>query len=250
VLLKGHCRYCHSKLSAQYPLVELATGGIFVCVYYLLSRNFFVDADYMNNAVHILDFGVSIPLIYYFIVTTALISLFLTDFKFGMLYDKIIFPTIIFVILYKISVIAYYGYEQYIKLNSSAIGQAFLKAGLLNNHLNFATKTFIETIIGSFAIALFFLILIIVTKGRGMGGGDLKLGFLVGLLSGWPNMVASIFVGFLTGAIASCILLIAKKKNIGQTVPFGPFLILACFIVMFFGNQLFNWYIKDIVALK
>jgi prepilin signal peptidase PulO-like enzyme (type II secretory pathway) len=204
----------------------------------------------MNIAQHILNYGISIPLIYYFIVTTALISLLLTDYKYGMLYDKIMYPTIIFVLIYKLIVIGYYAYIEYTTLSGFELGRAFLRAGLLNNHLNYAVTTFMHTLLGSIGVALFFLLLIIVTKGRGMGGGDLKLGFLVGLLAGWPNMVVAIFLGFLTGALASCILIVARKKNIGQTIPFGPFLILACFIIMFFGNQLFDWYIKDVVALK
>jgi len=52
----------------------------------------------------------------------------------------------------------------------------------------------------------------------------------------------------LTGALISIILLLAQKKGLKQTIPFGPFLILACFIIMFFGNQLFSWYTEGILG--
>jgi prepilin signal peptidase PulO-like enzyme (type II secretory pathway) len=161
---------------------------------------------------------------------------------------SILIPAIIGVLLYKITVICYYLTTYYLKLNGNEFGRNLLKAGMLTNHAGFAINTFLQTIAGSLGIGLFFLILIIVTKGRGMGGGDLKLGFLIGLLTGWPNMTVSLFLGFLTGACFSIILLLAKRKGLRNTVPFGPFLIVACYIVMFFGNQLFSWYTVGILG--
>ncbi|MDQ3239388.1 MAG: prepilin peptidase, partial [bacterium] len=76
----------------------------------------------------------------------------------------------------------------------------------------------------------------------------LKLGFLVGLLTNWPNMLVAIFIGFLTGALTSCILLLIKRKSIRSTVPFGPFLIFGCYVVIFFGNELFEWYSRTLLG--
>lgn len=250
IQLKGKCRYCSKPLSKQYIFVEIATGIIFSVIYFLVSRQEFVSADYLNNAIHIVDFGIFIPLIFFYIVTTSLLILLITDYKYGMLYDKVVIPTIIFVLAYRIAVIGYNYFHLYSFLNKTKIGQYFIKSGLAISHAQFASNIFLYTLLGSIGIALFFLLLIIITKGRGMGGGDLKLGFLIGLLSGWPNMVVSIFIGFLTGAIASCILLLVRKRSVGQTIPFGPFLILGCFIVMFFGDQLFGWYINNILGLR
>ncbi len=248
--LRGKCRYCEKPIARQYFIVELVSGIIFTLIYYLVSRNAYVSADYLNNSIHIVDFGIIIPLIFLYVVTTSLLILFITDIKYGMLYDKIVIPTIIFVLIYRIVVITYNYFHIYSYLNKSEMGKYFIKSGLAFNHVQFSSNTFLYTLIGSIGIALFFLTLIIITRGRGMGGGDLKLGFLIGLLSGWPNMVVSIFMGFLTGAITSCILLLVRKKNVGQTIPFGPFLILGCFIVMFFGDQLFGWYINNILGLR
>ncbi len=245
---KGRCAYCKVKLSNQYIIIEIATALIFTTVYLLVTSYRFTYADYMNNAIHILDFGPTIPLLFYFVVSIPLIALFITDFKYGMLYDRILLPTIVFVLSYKVIVIMYYTATYYIQLQGSEFGKKLIEAGMVTNLATFATNTFLQTIAGSIAIGLFFLLLIVVTKGRGMGGGDLKLGFLIGLLTGWPNMVVAIFLGFLTGAFVSIILVIAQRRKVKQTIPFGPFLIIACFIVMFFGNQLFSWYTVDILG--
>jgi leader peptidase (prepilin peptidase) / N-methyltransferase len=248
IALRGKCRYCKTKLSIQYFIVELVTGLAYVAIFYLLDSNKFTQTDYLNNAIHILDFGILIPLLFYFIITPALIALCITDFKYGMLYDKILIPTIIFVLIYKVLTITYYFITLYSRLKDNDFGKILIQVGYLTKHTEFAIQPFIYTLLGSIGIGVFFLVLIIVTKGRGMGGGDLKLGFLIGLLSGWPNMIISIFLGFLTGALASCILLVLRRKNLRQTIPFGPFLILGCYLVIFYGDVIFNWYSKTLLG--
>jgi leader peptidase (prepilin peptidase)/N-methyltransferase len=65
---------------------------------------------------------------------------------------------------------------------------------------------------------------------------------LVGLLTGWPNMVVAIFLSFLTGALVGVILMSMSAKKFGDTIPFGPFLVLAAFITLFFGDLIWGWY--------
>jgi prepilin signal peptidase PulO-like enzyme (type II secretory pathway) len=250
IIQKGKCKNCSAKLSPQYFIIELITALLFVLVYYLVTTNYFVSLDYLHNSLHITEFGPIIPLIYYLTITSAMIALFMSDLKYGMLYDKITIPIIIFVIVYKIVVISFYSATMYKNLESNEFGKALISAGFVESKAKAATNTFLYTAAGSIGIALFFLTLIIVTKGRGMGGGDLKLGFLIGLITGWPNMTMSLFLGFLTGAFISCILLLTKRKGIRQTIPFGPFLIAACFITMFFGDTLFGWYTTSILGLN
>lgn len=250
LFLRGKCRYCDAKLSIQYFVVEILMGIAYMLIFYMLDSNRFTQTDYLNNSLHILDFGIIIPLFFYFIITPALIALCITDFKYGMLYDKILLPTILFVLIYKVLTIGYYFVTLYLKLKDNDFGKILIQVGYLTQHTSFAIQPFIYTLLGSIGVGLFFLTLIIVTKGRGMGGGDLKLGFLIGLLSGWPNMIISIFLGFLTGALASCILLVIGRKNIKQTIPFGPFLIIGCYIVIFFGDLLFSWYSKTLLGIN
>ena len=78
-----------------------------------------------------------------------------------------------------------------------------------------------------------------------MGLGDVKLGILMGLVLGWPNVLSSLFLAFLSGAIVGLGLIIVQKKTMKSQIPFGPFLAGATILVLLSGNSLtkiFNWF--------
>src|SRR3989344_1536255 len=90
VILRGKCRYCHTRLSYQYPLVELLTGFLFILTYQFATLNF--------------QFSIfNFQLIYYLLIVSCLIVVFFTDLKYGIIPDKIIFPasiiTFVFIVL-------------------------------------------------------------------------------------------------------------------------------------------------------
>src|SRR5690606_20211209 len=70
----------------------------------------------------------------------------------------------------------------------------------------------------------------LVTKGRGMGMGDVKLVVPLSLLLGWPSAIVGLFLSFILGGLVGMVLLALGKKKFGQVVPFGPFLIMGTFI--------------------
>lgn len=86
---------------------------------------------------------------------------------------------------------------------------------------------------------LFFIGLYVVTRGKGMGLGDVKLSFALGVLLGFPLIIYGLYLAFLTGAVVSIILVLWKKKNFRTgTVPFGPFLTASTLFAFFLGNTL------------
>lgn len=85
--------------------------------------------------------------------------------------------------------------------------------------------------------------LILVTGGKGMGGGDVKLGAFLGLMLGFPNALVALMLAFLSGAIISLVLIVLGRKHFGQVIPFGPFLVLGSLIALFWGNQIIDWYL-------
>lgn len=88
---------------------------------------------------------------------------------------------------------------------------------------------------------IFFLALFLFTRGRGMGFGDVKFAFLMGLVLGFPNIIVSLYIAFLTGAIIGIILMIwGKKRFFGTAIPFGPFLVLGTFAALFWGEIIFQ----------
>lgn len=97
-------------------------------------------------------------------------------------------------------------------------------------------------------VGALFLILAIVTKGKGMGGGDVKLAFVMGLILSFPNIIIALYMAFISGGIIASVLLILKKKRFGQTIPFGPFLALSTMITIFFGDQIWLWYAQKFLG--
>ena len=96
------------------------------------------------------------------------------------------------------------------------------------------------SIICGIAYSSFFLLLTILTKGRGMGLGDVKLAFFIGLFLGFPDTVLSFYLAFLTGAAVSIILILTGKKGFGNTIPFGPFMVISVIISYLFHAELWS----------
>lgn len=74
--------------------------------------------------------------------------------------------------------------------------------------------------------AAFLLFLWIVTRGAGIGLGDVKLVLVMGLLLGFPGVLFALYIAFLTGAGVGVILIMRRKKSLKSKIAFGPFLLL------------------------
>ena len=94
-------------------------------------------------------------------------------------------------------------------------------------------------ILSGLGAGLFFLGIFLVTKGKGMGFGDVVYVVSMGLLLGFPGIFYGLYLSFIIGAIISLILVALKKKKLhGGTIPFGPFLVLGTFIMMIWGREI------------
>ena len=93
----------------------------------------------------------------------------------------------------------------------------------------------------------FFAVQYFVSKGAWLGGGDLRLGALMGILLGWPIVILAIFLAYIGGAIVSVGLMIAKKATPKTAVPLGVFLVPATIIFMIFGQAFALWYFKGLL---
>ena len=106
---------------------------------------------------------------------------------------------------------------------------------------------FKDFIIAAVIGLVFFLLIIIfakiILKKDGMGLGDAKFMCVVGLLSGIANTIGTIFLSFIFGSIGATVLLLSKKKEMGQEIAFGPYIVMASMIFMFFGSYIVNWYL-------
>jgi prepilin signal peptidase PulO-like enzyme (type II secretory pathway) len=91
---------------------------------------------------------------------------------------------------------------------------------------------------------IFFLLIYLLSKGKWIGFGDVKLAILLGLILGWPNILLGLFLSYLIGGIIGIGLVIIFKKKMKSDVPFAPFLIAGTIIASFFGTPILNWYLK------
>jgi leader peptidase (prepilin peptidase)/N-methyltransferase len=93
--------------------------------------------------------------------------------------------------------------------------------------------------------ALGFVIIFIpawITKG-GIGGGDVKLGALMGLFLGFPAVFAGLFLGFLGGGVGAVVLLVTRVRGRRDAVPYAPFLAAGAWVALLYGNQIVAWYV-------
>ena len=110
---------------------------------------------------------------------------------------------------------------------------------------NFETSQLISHGLSAICSGGFFYALWYFTKGRGMGFGDVKLAFILGLFLGFPLIIVALYIAFLTGAFLGVILIIAGAKTMKSKIPFGPFLIVgaaAAFIFQQYFLKLWNLY--------
>ena len=149
-------------------------------------------------------------LIFYLLISSSLIIIFFSDLKHGVIPDKILFPTLLLTVLYIFS---------------------------------FETRSFYLNLLSGTGAFLFFLVIFLITRGKGMGFGDVKFSALMGFLLGFPETVAAVYSAFLTGGISAIILVLWRKKRFGRkdTIPFGPFLVLGAFLSLFFGDLIIKY---------
>ena len=96
--------------------------------------------------------------------------------------------------------------------------------------------------IGSFG---FLGILYLITKGRGMGLGDVKLALFMGLFLGYPKILIAMYAAFVFGALVGVFLMMMKKINKKTMIPFGPFLIFGTILAWFWGDFIIKFLISN-----
>ena len=102
-------------------------------------------------------------------------------------------------------------------------------------------ENWLEYLIGALCVSLFLLILYAVSKGRAIGGGDVKLMAAAGLFLGWKEIVLSFMLGCILGACIHVIRMKVAKE--GRVLAMGPYLSMGIFISALFGKEIITWYL-------
>jgi prepilin signal peptidase PulO-like enzyme (type II secretory pathway) len=207
ILLKVRCRNCKKKISFRYPAIELGSALGFVGIYHLLTS---CQQTSLNSICHWQTSLGLFTLPFFLLIFLILLAIFILDIEGKIIPDELNFLGLIFVFL----VLLFFNpSELYLYLLSG------------------------------FGAALFLLLIHILTSGKGMGLGDVKLALFSGTLIGWPLVVVWLFTAFLTGAFVGIILLLVKKISFGRHIAFGPFLVLSLIIALVWGETLLNLFL-------
>jgi leader peptidase (prepilin peptidase)/N-methyltransferase len=91
------------------------------------------------------------------------------------------------------------------------------------------------SLFSAFFFSFLFLFLHLITKGRGMGLGDVKLAIPLALILGFEKSWSWLFVSFVIGGIVASILLLLKRANLKTKIAFGPFMLIAFWMMLLFG---------------
>jgi len=144
------------------------------------------------------------------------IVIFVIDLEHGLILNKVVYPSLVVALLLAL------------------LPRPWLTQWIVTGIANAAIG-------GAIGFALFLLIAI-VSRG-GMGWGDVKLAALIGLAAGFPLVFLAIIMAAILGGIVAVAMVIAKKKQRRQTIPFGPFLAVAAMITLLWGSNIMNWYL-------
>lgn len=185
--LKGKCRYCKEKISAQYPIVEAVNGLLWLFV-------FLVN-------------GLNVESVFLCAMTSGLIALSVIDWR-----------------TYEIA----NGFHVYFGI-----------IGIINLILN--RQDWMNYLIGFFCVSLVLLAIYVISGGAAIGGGDVKLMAVCGLLLGWKNIALALGIGCIVGSVIHIIRM--KLSDAGKVLAMGPYLAFGIFVASLFGDQLISWYL-------
>ncbi|MCH8279622.1 MAG: prepilin peptidase [Chloroflexi bacterium] len=200
--LRGRCRYCSAKIPMRILFTEAVTGTLFTFLYFRYG------------------FGIE------FLVMVAVVSLMLVvaiiDLEHGLILNRIIYPAIIVLLILS-------PFWSELGLSRSFLGTPDLLASFLNS-----------LVAGTGAFLVFLIITIIYPAG--MGGGDVKLAGLIGLLVGFPGVLLALWMAVVAGGLMAITLLVLGKKGRKDSMPFGPFMAAGALVTFLSGAEIMGRY--------
>ena len=114
--------------------------------------------------------------------------------------------------------------------------------GVLAN-LGTGATPWLDSVVGVLVGGGVFFVIILV-QPAGMGGGDMKLGAMLGAFLGWKVLCFSLFVAVIAGGALAIVLLATGLRGRKDPVPFGPFLALGGATGLFWGERVVAWYVR------
>lgn len=223
---RSECPHCHHVLAARdlVPVLSylLLKGKCRYC------RRQIPDKPWPEIALPILFVGSYLlwPLamhgaglatfVFWLIFLVAFLALTMYDLKWYLLPNKIVYPL---------------------------IGLAVLQLLVVNIFFHGSWHDVAMATGGAVTLSGIFYLLFWLSDGAWIGGGDVKLAIVLGLLAGTPlRSVLLLFLASLVGTMASVPVILRNKTMRHLKVPFGPFLIAGIILVQLFASAILGWY--------
>jgi len=214
LVLAGRCRKCKVRISAMYPMVELATGLLFLACY--------------------LAFGLSAEALKWAIFAALIIVLTVTDLRERILPDKVNFVGLGLGLLLSLFTRPVDGTAMWLANRlfefpppeaALSFGDALIGAGVASGLLWLVAEGYFRA------------------RGReGMGLGDVKMMAMAGAFLGLQRALLTILLGSLLGSLIGIAVVTIGRKGREFELPFGTFLGAGAVLVMFWGSSALNWY--------
>lgn len=240
IILQGKCRFCRHQIGLEHLFLEMGVGILIAGLFFDMSAR----SPNFSNPYNYVSFLSELLFKTFFI--SVLLTMAITDFKKTIIPDRIILPATYISIIFLIVLTVFKAGYLYNYLDNNQIGRFLLSPqnGYFLRHVFYIALPTLEAILTGLLIGAFFFSLIIITRGKGMGGGDVKLGAFMGLGLGFPGGLLAVILAFITGALYALGLVFLGKKHFGQSIPFGPFLVLGSIMTLFLGDQIINLYLR------
>lgn len=223
---RSECPHCHHQLAGKdlIPIVSylLLKGKCRYC-----KRK--IDDNPLTEAVLPVLFIASYALwpvtlqgvglfqfIFWLVFLVGFVALAVYDLRWYLLPNKIVFPL---------------------------IGLAAIQAIALPIFYHYSWSTVIDAGLGALILSGLFYVLFQISDGAWIGGGDVKLAIVLGILAGEP--IRAVLVLFFASIIGTILAIpVIAKKGLGKKIklPFGPLLITGVIIVQLFGSAIIDWY--------
>lgn len=202
MFLRGRCSNCKTRISRQYPVVEMLVGVLFAALFFKFQNVFFEST---------LIFAVTYA--YYAILFSLLVVIAVYDLKHKIIPDilSIFFGSLAFIGIFLFRDFVWYPHVPNI---------LELTSGLL--------------------VALPFTLTWLLSRGTWMGLGDAKIAIGLGYMLGLARALTGVVLAFWSGAIIGITLIIfSRKYKMKSEIPFGPFLVLGMVLAFLFELHLF-----------
>jgi leader peptidase (prepilin peptidase)/N-methyltransferase len=205
---RQECPYCGKPIPRKYPIVEIVTGLVFTFIAYNINLNLFQSG---------ITYEGLFTLIFAWFVVSYLIMVFVLDTNWQEVPEK---------------------------LTSSAIllTMILLIVGTFVMNVYSIEELALRVLI-AFGSFLVFFIVYILTQKKAISFSDVKLITFIALVLGFPYIIPSIVLTFLTGTIFGIMYVIVKHKSVKARMPFSPFLILGALLALIWGQPIIDLYL-------